>query len=127
TWAGGLAAQGYSAQIAASGAEAMGVAVAEADIEIVLVDMAITSPAVREVVFQLRRQPGTALVPIGLLAREEQLSTARQIANEHQGVIAYPRPHNDQALQSLATELTALLPRGWTTPKDRTRQSAQAT
>lgn len=127
TWAGGLASQGYSAQIAASGAEALEVAIAEADIEIVLIDMAITSPAVREVVFQLRRQPGTALVPIGLLAREEQLSTARQIANEHQGVIAYPRPHSDQALQSLATELTALLPPDWTTPDDRTRQSAQAT
>src|SRR5690606_5221021 len=72
TWAGGLSSAGYQGEIAALGQEAIELARLQADIELVLIDMAIGNPGVREVVFQLRRNPGTELVPIALLGRESQ-------------------------------------------------------
>ncbi|MGI9458160.1 MAG: hypothetical protein ACR2NU_16470 [Aeoliella sp.] len=126
TWAGGLAATGFAGRVASTGGEAIGLASERADVELVLIDMAIGSPAAREVVFQLRRYPGTSHVPIGLFARESQYSTARQIAAEHTGVMAFPRPHTDGSLEIMADELSAHLPRDWPTPELRVEQAERA-
>ena len=119
TWAGQLAAAGYRAEAASTGREAIERARLETDIELVLIDMSIGGPGVREVVFQLRRNPGTELVPIALLAREAQWSIGQQIEEEHWGVRFYPRPHSDEALRSIAEEMRELLPRDWPTPAER--------
>src|SRR5690606_19204242 len=79
TWGAGLSAEGYRAHVAGTGAGAVAMAADMADIELVLIDMSIEGPGVREVVFQLRRHYGTALVPIALLAREGQLPTAARM------------------------------------------------
>jgi CheY-like chemotaxis protein len=119
TWGAGLSAEGYRAHVAGTGADAVAVAADMADIELILIDMSIGGPGVREVVFQLRRHFGTALVPIGLLAREEQLSTAVRMEEDHWGLLAYLRPHNDEALLSLTADLQGLLPRDWPTAEAR--------
>jgi CheY-like chemotaxis protein len=119
TWGAGLSAQGFRAHVAATGEEALAMAKRFADIELVLVDMSIDSPGVREVVFQLRRDFGTALVPIGLFGREEQLPIGARIEQEHERVIAYPRPHSDEALLATANELSQLLPRDWPAADER--------
>ena len=112
--------------MAATGTDALALAKQRTDIELIFVDMAIGKPAVRDVVFQLRRSAETALVPIGLFARESQLATARQIEYEHERVRAFPRPHDDLALASLADILSNHLPRGWPTVEQRLAASARA-
>lgn len=126
TWAGGLSQQGFAGQLASTGTDALALAKQRADVEMVFVDMAIGKPGVRDVVFQLRRQPETAMLPIGLFAREAQLATARQVESEHERVVAFPRPHDDTALASIANLLSDHLPRGWPTAEQRLAASARA-
>lgn len=125
TWAGGLSSEGFTGPVAATGADAITVAKQRADIEMVFIDMAIAKPGVRDVVFQLRRMPETALLPIALLSRESQLATAERMQREHDRVLAYPRPHSDASLASIASELESLLPRGWPTAEQRLTASAR--
>ncbi len=119
TWAAGLSSAGYQGEIATLGKEAIEVARLQADIELVLVDMAIGGPGVREVVFQLRRNPGTELVPIAVLGRESQWPIGRQIEEEHWGVRSFPRPHGDAALLAIGDEMRGLLPRDWPSAEER--------
>ena len=126
SWTGGLASEGFAGQVAANGRDAVEVATGRADVELVLLDMSIGSPAVREVVFRLRRHPGTKDVPIALLARETQFATARRIASEHEGVMHFPRPHSDESLRTLALETVADLPRTWPTAAERLDQATRA-
>lgn len=126
TWGGGLARMGFEPQIASTGKVLVERARMRADIELVLIDMAIGKPGVRDVVFGLRREPVTALVPIVLLARESQLASARTIASEHDRVMAYPRPHSDELLVEYATAALGELPRDWPSPSEREAFAARA-
>lgn len=126
SWAGGLASKGLEGQIAATGQDLIDRAGMRADVELVLIDMAIGRPAIRDVVFQLRRQPSTGLIPIGLFARDSQLPTARRIAFEHERVMAFPRPHTDPALTDMATQLVEQLPPSWPTAQERLAQADRA-
>ena len=126
TWAGGLASMGIASEVANTGEQLFEKANLLADVELILIDMSLNHPAVRDVVYQLRTNPSTALVPIALVAREPQLASARSIASEHEHVIATLRPHNDQAMQELVTRLLAQLPSSWPTAEQRIEQRVQA-
>jgi hypothetical protein len=126
TLAGQLAAQQVHAAPVELGRDAVEQATQSPDVEMVLVDMAIDRPDVREVLFQLRRTPATALVPIGLLAPAGQLADAEQIAAEHWSVIAFSRPDTLAANAAIIGKLELTLPRGWPTPEQRLEQAAQA-
>ena len=119
SWSGGLASLNFKGQAAATGKQLIELARMRADVELVLIDMSIGRPAVRDVVYQLRSQPSTGLVPIGLFARESQLATARRIASEHKRGQAFPRPHTDEALTGAAEELLQHLPINWPTADER--------
>jgi hypothetical protein len=97
-----------------------------ADVELVLIDMAIGKPAVRDTVFQLRRQAGSGMVPIALFARESQWHTAETIAREHQGVMSFPRPHSAADTAQLAEDALAQLPVSWPTAEQRVAQAESA-
>lgn len=103
--AGNLAAAGFDGRVGNNGTEAIRLA-SQAGVELVLVDLAILRPGVRETIFQLRRQTGSAEVPIGILAPEGRLGEAKRIAQDHQRVIAFPRPHNTDAASDIARRLT---------------------
>ena len=89
------------------------------DVEMVMLDLAVLQPNVRETVFRLRRQPATGLVPIGLLAPDGRLDEAKAIAKEHTGVLAFPRPHTSEAVTDIADALAAATPAGWPTTAER--------
>lgn len=127
TWAGGLAQRGFAPSVATVGEQAIELANQDADIELVMVDMLVSRPDVRDTVFSLRRQPGSALLPIVLLAGEAQLSRARTIASEHERVQARPRPYSDMVLMEIADAALAELPSNWPTPEDRLTQADIAT
>lgn len=118
TLAGYLAGAGVEARITNNGTEAIKLANA-ADVEFVLLDLATLKPNVRETVFRLRRQTMTGGTPIGLLAPDGRLEEAKRIAKDHTGVLAFPRPHNAQAVQEIADALAAATPGGWPTAEER--------
>jgi hypothetical protein len=126
TWVGSLASAGYAGEAVTTGRELIDIATSSADVEMIWIDMTIASPGVREVVFQLRREPWTAQIPIVLLAREPQINRARQIAGEHNRVIAQLRPHSEAARLEIAEDLSAMLPRDWPTADERLAVASDA-
>ena len=73
TLAGRLANMGVDAEPAGRGGAAVALAQQSADLEMMLVDMDIDGPGVRDVIYALRTNPATGQVPIGLLATSDRL------------------------------------------------------
>jgi hypothetical protein len=126
TLAGRLANTGVEATPAGRGGSAVGLAQQSADLEMVLVDMDIDGPGIRDVLYSLRSEPATGQVPIGLLAAGDRLDAAHRLAEQHQRVVAFPRPQSDEALANLVERLTALSGRDSISPQDRAAMSGQA-
>ncbi len=118
TIAGLLAGSAIEAQPTNRGAEAVQLAQSP-DLEMVLLDLAVLRPHVRETLFQLRRQTTSALVPIGILAPDGRLAEAKRIATDHQQVLAFPRPHTAEAVADIAQALAEVTPAGWPTVDER--------
>jgi CheY-like chemotaxis protein len=126
TLAGQLTKLGINAEPATRGAAAVRLAAQSADLELVLVDVDIDGPGIRDVLFALRSSPATGQVPIGLLATSERLETAKQIAHDHDRVIAFVRPQTDEAISPMVERLSQLSARNHLSPKERAEMAAQA-
>lgn len=126
TLAGQLTTLGIEAQPATQGAAAVRLAAKSADLEFILVDADIDSPGVRDVLFALRSTPATGQMPIGLLARSERMDTAKQIAADHERVVAFVRPQSAEAVAKIAEQLSDLSARDQIPPKERAAMAAQA-
>jgi CheY-like chemotaxis protein len=126
TLAGRLANIGIEAEPAGRGGSAVALAQQSADLEMVLVDMDIDGPGIRDVLYALRTNPATGQVPIGLLATSDRLDAAHRLESEHQRVIAFPRPQSDAALAELVTRLSEVSGREGLAPQDRAAMAGQA-
>jgi hypothetical protein len=126
TLAGRLAALGIEAEPAGRGAAAVTTAGQSADLEIVLVDMDIDGPGIRDVLYALRTNAATGQVPIGLLATGERLDAAHRLADQHQRVVAFPRPQSDAAVAELVSRLGQISARENITPQVRAAMAGQA-
>jgi hypothetical protein len=96
------------------------------DLELVLVDMNILLPGVRQVLYELRITPATAQTPVALLAADGRLEAAHRLASEHERVIAVPRPHSAEATAQIATRLLELAERDATAADERAQQAVIA-
>ena len=126
TLAGRLANIGVEAEPTSRGGSAVALAEQSADLEMVLVDVDIDGPGVRDVLYALRTDPATGQVPIGLLATSDRLDAAHRIASEHKRVVAFPRPQSDAALEELVTRLNEVSGRESVSPQDRAVMAGQA-
>lgn len=126
TLAGRLAGIGIEAEPAGRGGSAVALAQQSADLELVLVDMDIDGPGIRDVLYSLRAEPATGHVPVGLLATGDRLDAAHRLAGQHQRVVAFPRPQSDEALADLVARLTEVAGRNTISPQDRAAMSGQA-
>ena len=124
--AGQLAAHKLFAEPANRGRDAVVMAQAMPDLELILVDMDILLPNVREVVYQLRISPTTGDIPIALLAADGRLDAAKRLAAEHTRVIAVPRPHTADALTNIVESLAKLAARDVVPADERAAQAEQA-
>jgi hypothetical protein len=95
-------------------------------VEAILVDMDIISPNIREVLYELRINPTTGEVPIAVLAAEGRLEAAKRLAEEHQRVIAVPRPHSDEVVANVLKQLAALADRDAVPANESAAQATQA-
>ena len=126
TIAGYLASAGIEGRATNRGAKAVELAGESPDIELVLVDLGVLDPNVRETVFRLRRQATSGLAPIGLLADAGRLEEAKKIASGHQRVLAFSRPQSAGATADIAQALAKVAPAGWPTAEERAKQAQAA-
>jgi hypothetical protein len=96
------------------------------DLEMVLVDMDIQRPHVRQVLYELRITPASSSVPVALLAADGRLDAAHRLADEHERMIAVPRPHSNEAVAKIAGRLWELSQRDAATPEELAMQAVEA-
>ncbi len=109
-----------------NGRELLTMARTTPDIDAILVDYDTLLPPIREVLYQLRTNPTTGEVPIAILAADGRLEAAKRVAEQHQRVIAVPRPHTDQVLTSIVQQLAKLAGRDTVPANERAAQANQA-
>ena len=85
---------GYEADSAATGKEAFRLAAKNPDYEFLLISDAIESLHASETIQMFRKDPLTAQLPIGLMARQEGLGDATAMAELDPLLVAFPRPHD---------------------------------
>jgi CheY-like chemotaxis protein len=124
--AGQLTSQKFVAEATNNGRELLAMARDTTDVEAILVDMDILLPHIRDVLYQLRTNPTTGEVPIAIMAADGRLEAAKRLAEEHQRVIAVPRPHSDQVLTNVMQQLAALADRDVVPANERLGQATQA-
>ena len=89
---------GYEADAASTGRQAFDLAVRQPDYEFLLISDAIDLPVARELIHELRQDPRTATLPIGLMAREHTLDRTQRLAAGDDLTESFPRPHDVQGL-----------------------------
>jgi hypothetical protein len=107
-WASRLRGSAFAATPVVTGREAIRLALSSSRLQLILVDSDINRPPLREVVFQLRSQVLTGQTPLAVLCSKEGLNRAQQIAARDEQLIAVPRPHSAEAMQSIVERLSAL-------------------
>jgi hypothetical protein len=117
---------GFEANTAATGNETFRRAVGGSDFEFLLISDAINSPDANELIQMLRRDPRTATLPIGLIAREESLDNAHRLADSDPLTLAFPRPHDLATASYQARRLLSLAGRNLVTEKERLEQASAA-
>jgi len=110
-WIGVLKFRNIVSDSAATGREAVRMALRCPDYEFVLIDMATLGPPAEEIVQQLHRDYLTASLRIGLVARAGFLKRAERIADEDPLTIAFSQPIDAAATRWQLGQLTALAPR----------------
>jgi CheY-like chemotaxis protein len=99
---------GYDADSAGSGKEIFQLAVKNPDYEFLLVSDALESPRASETIQMFRKDPFTARLPIGLMARQENLRHAEAMAELDPLLVAFPRPHDARSMSFQVGRITDL-------------------
>ncbi|HID77143.1 MAG TPA: hypothetical protein EYP56_14250 [Planctomycetaceae bacterium] len=124
--AGYLAALGYQVDTATNGRDLIRLAVSSPDYEIALVAAGLSRPAPELLLQQLRRDPRTASLPVGIVGRTGQMARARQAALHDPLALAFPRPHAAEAIREDLKRLEGLVAADSTPHAERQRQAAAA-
>lgn len=126
TIAGALAERKIDADVVLLGSETTLSAVGSPDYLYVILDMQLTRPPVDLVVQQLRRDPRSAELPIGLMARDGLFPAAERLARSTRDALALPRPHRDEAIAWQSEKLEALWGDNTVDNAERLRQATEA-
>ncbi len=119
--AGYLAGMGIETDWAPTGRELVRMALLSPDYELALIDAGIDLPTVDILVQQLRRDGRTALLPVGIFAREDQFDRARRVAERTARAEAFYRPQEQAAAQWQVERVLALAGPNAVGPADRVR------
>lgn len=124
--AGKLAVAGLDGEATNLGADVARLAAHMSDLELVLVDMDIQAPDVRQVLYELRITPPAGQAPVALLAADGRLEAAHRLADEHERMIAVPRPHTADAVAKIASRLLQISERDAVPANGRALQAVEA-
>jgi CheY-like chemotaxis protein len=124
--AGMLRDAGYDAEAGVLGHTGRMMLNASADYEFAFVDLGIGGPDAYELVGELRRDPRTASLPIGLMAGETQLPRAKRIALAFPRTMAFAQATDKKTIEYQAEQLKSLEDRLTMAPQVRQRQAEMA-
>lgn len=124
--AGKLNSHELEAEATNRGRELVDMARAMPDLELIIVDMDILAPSIRQVLYELRISPTTGDVPIALLAADGRLEAAKRLATEHTRVFAVPRPHTPEAVTNILDNLAQLAARSEVPAAERAAEAQEA-
>ena len=124
--AGMLAAAGFQTDVATSGRELLLLATRSPDYELAWIDVSINHPEINILLQELRRDPRTALLRVGLLARAGHFELAEHLASLDPMAKAFARPHDEQSSRWQLAQLATLGPREFVAFDVRQRQAADA-
>jgi hypothetical protein len=124
--AGRLSATGFQVDTFGNGRDLLLQAVRSPDYEIALLDATIDHPVIGILLQQLRRDPRTASLRLGLIARSGYLLEAERFAERDPFAKAFSRPHDDKTFRWQLDQLRALEPRDIVNFQTRQRQAAEA-
>jgi hypothetical protein len=97
-----------------------------ADYEFVLIDLGVDHPQVYDLLGELRRDPRTAHLPIGIMAGDGLLQRAKRLSAAFPRSIAFPQATDVETIQQQAGHLLALQGRHAVSPDVRQRQAELA-
>ena len=121
-----LAAAGFQTDTAATGKELLRLAARSPDYEVAWIDVAIDHPEIGMLLQELRRDPRTALLRVGLVARSGYFEQAEHLARADPMAKAFARPHDEQAFRWQLEQLATLAPQEFVDFAVRQRQAAEA-
>jgi hypothetical protein len=124
--AGMLAAAKFQTDTATTGRQLLLLATSSPDFEVAWIDVAINHPEINLLMQELRRDPRTALLRVGLVARSGNFELAEQLAAHDPMAKAFARPHDEQAFRWQLDQLTALASREFVDFGVRQQQAAEA-
>ncbi len=124
--AGMLSAAGFQVDTFSNGKDLLLQAVRSPDYELALVEVTIDHPLIGILLQQLRRDPRTASLRVGLIARSGFLQEAERLAESDPLCKAFSRPHDDKAFRWQLEQLHGLAPREFVNFQTRQRQAAEA-
>ena len=96
------------------------------DYELALIDVAIDRPVIGILLQQLRHDPRTASLRVGLVARSGYFDRAERLARLYPPAKAFARPQDDKAFRWQLDQLNDLAPREFVDFPTRQRQAAEA-
>jgi len=117
---------GFDSDFATTGEPLLLKAVTEPDYQVILLSDAISRPNIRSLVQQLRRDPRTAGIPIGIMGQVINLPRLRLMAEEDPLLEAFPRPFDVDSMASQTYRLLSLAERNLIEPGERIEQGRQA-
>ncbi|MEZ6107395.1 MAG: HEAT repeat domain-containing protein [Pirellulaceae bacterium] len=126
TLTGTLASLGVHADAATNGRDLFLKAVANPDLEAILLSEYLNGPESYELVQQLRRDPRTAEIPIGLIVHYEHLDWARRIQRDESRVVAMPWPHGPEIVRMSLDQIAQKAGQRVTAFERRARQADEA-
>ncbi|MBN1393757.1 MAG: hypothetical protein JW959_01815 [Pirellulales bacterium] len=124
--AGRLAAAGFQSDAVATGRELLLRVAQSPDCELALIDVTIAGPTADLLLQQLRNDPRTASLRIGLIAPADRYEQAERIARNDPLAAAFPRPRDEQAFNWQLERLAELSARDFVGFEARQRQAVEA-
>lgn len=126
TLAGSLSGLGFQTDTAATGRDLFLQAVESTDCEFILISGAIDHPPVGELVQMLRKDHRTAEIPLGLMARSDELLRLEELAETYPPAAAFPFPTNEEALIFDIRRLLSGVGEHYVPPEERVAQANAA-
>ncbi|MCE9548397.1 MAG: hypothetical protein K8T25_23225 [Planctomycetia bacterium] len=116
----------FTTSVATTGREAFHEAAGSTEVELVLIVMTVERPDAEELLRQLRRDPRTARLPVGLIADPDRLYRAEGIALADPLTKAFVRPRDLPTMQERVAALEAMSGPNHVTHAERRQQAATA-
>jgi len=109
----------FDADSVATGRDVFRLAAGQNDFQVIILSDGIDRPPARELIQQLRRDPRTAGIPIGVMAREENMTYYERLSFDDPLMIAFPPPLDAETMAKRAYEVLRKQGRDIVSPEER--------